>query len=69
LIAWDDRPEMRGDDIDDIAEILKNYFHFNSDAIFEHHNDLFGDNDLDEIAAQYLGREIIELLLNYSPLV
>lgn len=58
LIAWDDRPEMRGDDIDDIAEILKNYFHFNSDAIFEHHNDLFGDNDLDEIAAQYLGREI-----------
>lgn len=58
LIAWDDRPEMRGEDIDDIAEILKNYFHFNSDAIFEHHNDLFGDNDLDEVAAQYLGREI-----------
>lgn len=41
-----------------IFEDLKNYFHFNSDAIFEHHNDLFGDNELDEIAAQYLGREI-----------
>ncbi len=58
LIAWDDRPEMRGDDINDIAEILKNYFHFNSDAIFEHHNDLFVDNNLDEIASQYLGREM-----------
>jgi predicted nucleotidyltransferase len=62
LIAWDDRPEMRGEDIDDIAEILKNYFHFNSDAIFEHHNDLFGDNDLDEVAAQYLGREIGKII-------
>lgn len=59
LIAWDDRPEMRADDIKDIAEIIKNYFHFNSDAIFEHHNDLFTEeNDLDEIASQYLGREI-----------
>lgn len=62
LIAWDDRPEMRGDDIDDIAEILKNYFHFNSDAIYEHHSDLFGDNELDEIAAQYLGREIGKII-------
>jgi predicted nucleotidyltransferase len=61
LIAWDDRPEMRVDDISDIAEILKNYFHFNSDIIFEHHNDLFGDNELDEIAAQYLGREICKI--------
>jgi predicted nucleotidyltransferase len=58
LIAWDDRPEVRGNDIDDIAEILKNYFHFNSEAIFEHHSDLFGENELDEVAAHYLGREI-----------
>jgi len=63
LIAWDDRPEMRGDDIDDIAEIIKNYFHFNSDAIWEHHSDLFtDDNDLDEIASQYLGREIGKII-------
>ena len=59
LIAWDDRPEMRGDDIDDIAEIIKNYFHINSEAIWNHHSDLFtDDNNLDEIASQYLGREI-----------
>ncbi len=63
LIAWDDRPEMRGNDIDDIAEIIKNYFHFNSEAIWEHQSDLFtDDNDLDEIASQYLGREIEKII-------
>lgn len=59
LIAWDDRPEVRADDIGDIAEIIKNYFHFNSEAIWQHHSDLFtDDSNLDGIAAQYLGREI-----------
>lgn len=63
LIAWDDRPEMRGDDIDDIAEIIKNYFHFNSEAIWENHSDLFtDDNNLDDIASQYLGREIGKII-------
>ena len=63
LIAWDDRPEVRGDDIDDIAEIIKNYFHFNSEAIWQHHSDLFtDDNNLDEIASQYLGREIGKII-------
>ncbi len=69
LIAWDDRPEMRRDDIDDIAEILKNYFHFNSDAIFEHHNDLFGEKELDEIASQYLGREIGKIISGNEKLI
>jgi len=70
LIAWDDRPEMRGDDIDDIAEIIKNYFHFNSDAIWEHHSDLFtDDNELDEIASQYLGREIGKIISGNEKLI
>jgi len=70
LIAWDDRPEMRGDDIDDIAEIIKNYFHFNSDAIFENHNDLFtDDNDLDEVASQFLGREIGKIISGNAKLI
>jgi len=70
LIAWDDRPEMRGDDIDDIAEIIKNYFHFNSDAIWEHHNDLFtDDSNLDEIASQYLGREIGKIISGNAKLI
>jgi len=70
LIAWDDRPEIRGDDIDDIAEIIKNYFHFNSDAIWEHHNDLFtDDSNLDEIASQYLGREIGKIISGNAKLI
>lgn len=70
LIAWDDRPEIRGDDIGDIAEIIKNYFHFNSDAIWENHNDLFtDDNDLDEIASQYLGREIGKIISGNEKLI
>lgn len=70
LIAWDDRPEMRGDDIDDIAEIIKNYFHFNSDAIWEHHSDLFtDDNELDEIASHYLGREIGKIISGNERLI
>jgi predicted nucleotidyltransferase len=64
LIAWDDRPEIRGDDFVDIADILTNYFHFNSDAIYSKHSDLFtNEADLDEIAAQYIGREIGEILI------
>ena len=70
LIAWDDRPEMRGTDIDDIADIIKNYFHFNSDVIWELHNDLFtNDNDLDEIASQYLGREIGKIISGNEKLI
>jgi predicted nucleotidyltransferase len=59
LIAWDDRPEVRRDDIDDIAEIIKNYFHLNDVVIFEQHSDLFTDDiELDEVASQFLGREL-----------
>jgi len=59
LIAWDDRPEVRRDDIDDIAEIIKNYFHMNDEVIFEQHSDLFTDDiELDEVASQFLGREL-----------
>jgi len=64
LIAWDDRPEVRGDDIDDVADILRHYFRFNSEAIWEKHFDLFIDDaGLDEIASQYLGREIGKIVI------
>lgn len=61
---------MRGNDVYDIAEIIKNYFHFNSEAIWEHHSDLFtDDNELDEIAAQYLGREIGKIISGNQRLI
>jgi len=69
LIAWDDRPEVRGDDIDDIADILRHYFRFNSEAIWEKHFDLFVDDaGLDEIASQYLGREIGRIVIKNTKL-
>jgi predicted nucleotidyltransferase len=70
LIAWDDRPEVRRDDIDDIAEIIKNYFRLNDDQIYEHHSDLFTDEiELEEIAAQFLGREIGKIISGNPKLI
>lgn len=70
LIAWDDRPEVRKDDIDDIAEIIKNYFHLNDEVIFEQHSDLFTDDiELYEIASQFLGREIGKIVSGNPKLV
>lgn len=70
LIAWDDRPEMRRDDIGDIAEIIKNYFHLKDEEIFDHHSDLFSDEiELEEIAAQFLGREIGKIISGNPKLI
>jgi len=54
---------MRREDIDDIAEIIKNYFHLKDEEIFEHHSDLSSDEiALEDIAAQFLGREIGKII-------
>jgi predicted nucleotidyltransferase len=60
LIAYDDRPEIRGDDIKDICHILQHFFEINTEQIYEHHNDLFGNEDADliHIAATVMGREM-----------
>lgn len=69
LIAWDDRPEDRGDDIKDISEILDHFFEINKERIWEEHADLFtlepasndGRNGLLLIAAKVLGVELKEI--------
>jgi predicted nucleotidyltransferase len=58
LIAWDDRPEFRGKDLVDIAQILKQYFDAFSDDIYDNHHDLFDNRELIEIGAQVIGRKI-----------
>jgi predicted nucleotidyltransferase len=58
LIAWDDRPDYRLKDLGDIALIFDNYFDLSSDDIYDNHNDLFGDIELNEIAAHVIGRKI-----------
>lgn len=59
LIAYDDRPEVRQNDIKDITLILKHYFNIETDNIYELHNDLFEDDrDTSLIAARVLGRQM-----------
>lgn len=60
LIAWDDRPEKRRDDILDISHILSYFFDIYQEIIWEKHNDLFDEEDksLSMIAVRVMGREI-----------
>lgn len=59
LIAYQDRPEIRRDDIKDISKILKHFFDMYDNEIYEHHNELFGDEiSLDLLGARVMGREI-----------
>ncbi|PAU93702.1 hypothetical protein CK503_11160 [Aliifodinibius salipaludis] len=60
LIAFDDRPEKRTQDIKDVGIIIHHYFHIESRLIYDKHNDLFtqGDFELIDIAAYVIGREL-----------
>lgn len=63
LIAYDDRPEVRQNDIKDISLILKHYFDIETDIIYEQHNDLFEDNrDTPIIAARVVGRQMKRII-------
>lgn len=64
LIAWDDRPEYRLKDLWDIAAISEFYFYRFSEDIYDNHNDLFGDRELDEISAYVIGRKIKHIIGN-----
>ena len=70
LIAFDDRPEMRGNDPGDVASIIANYFDINAGNIYKNHNDLFeGDEiELPLLAAQVIGREMKSVLLENEEL-
>jgi len=70
LIAWEDRPEIRRDDLKDILTILTHFFEMYTDQIYEHHSDLFGDNDfgLNLIAARVMGREMKKIAIKNEKL-
>ncbi|MFM9949323.1 MAG: hypothetical protein ACKV1O_15405 [Saprospiraceae bacterium] len=63
LIAWDDRPEARRDDIKDISDILNHFFNMYDEVIWNNHHDLFGDENasLKHIAARVMGREMSQI--------
>ena len=67
LISYDDRPERRGKDPRDIAGIIRDFFHLQSELIYEHHSDLFIKDDeleLTDIAAMVIGREMKKICSN-----
>ena len=70
LIAWEDRPEIRRDDLKDILTILTHFFEMYTDQIYEHHSDLFGDDDfgLNLIAARVMGREMKKIAIRNEKL-
>lgn len=65
LIAWDDRPEDRTDDLTDILSIIKHYFDIRWDEIIGQHYDTLQNEPFDHlrIAAEVLGRNASIYLL------
>nr|WP_315246568.1 hypothetical protein [uncultured Flavobacterium sp.] len=62
LMAYEDRPEIRRDDIKDISKILKHFFDMYAEEIYENHLDLFGQGqELDILAARVMGRDMAKI--------
>lgn len=68
LISWDDKPE-RTHDLTDIDNIIDAYFDWNSDEVYEYHNDILNTYDDVEpamwqkvISAHIIGRKMKPLL-------
>ncbi len=63
LIAWNDRPEERDNDLKDILLIIKEYFDFNSNEIFDCYFDTFPEEfDKIIVSARVLGRKAAEII-------
>jgi predicted nucleotidyltransferase len=66
IIAWNDRPEIRQKDAQDLAYILDNYYEIQIENIFEYHWDLLDEENTDDIpwrcGARVLGRNMRPLL-------
>lgn len=70
LIAWDDRPEARRDDITDISDILQHFFDMYRETIWNEHYDLFEADNFDPltVGARVMGREIRKLTVSSATL-
>ena len=70
LIAWNDRPEYRENDLADILKIFEIYYNIEFNDIVEHHYDTFPEDDNTEIDQLLIGAEVIgrkaTLFLNKS---
>jgi predicted nucleotidyltransferase len=70
LVAWNDRPEDRGNDLADILKIIEHYYEFEWDDIVENHFELLADEDFDQLklASRVLGRKVKKFLVKSKQL-
>lgn len=63
LVAWNDKPDSRIKDLEDIAFLLKNGWNIYENEAYENHLDLF-DEDFEQtkVAAQIIGRKMKPIL-------
>lgn len=59
LIAWNDKPEYRENDLADILKIIQNYYDIKFSEIVEHHYDIFPEDDNIGIDQLLIGSEVI----------
>lgn len=66
LISWNEKPDSRIKDLDDISFLLNNGWELFQDEAYENHLDLFvdGDDDFDviKVAARIIGRKMRGIL-------
>ncbi|MEZ5041776.1 MAG: hypothetical protein R2828_17915 [Saprospiraceae bacterium] len=63
LLAYDNKPEWRQKDLEDIGQLMLHYFNLNDNDIYENHNELFEEErELEEISARVIGRKIKVIL-------
>ena len=63
LLTWDDKKPDREKDLDDLAQILYNYWEFVEEEAYTQHIDLFDDHfDTEKAAARILGRQLKKTL-------
>lgn len=59
LIAWNDRPEYRENDLADILKIFEKYYDIKFNEIVEYHYDTFPEDDNIEIDQLLVGAEVV----------
>ncbi len=64
LLSWDEKRYDRDKDLEDLIQILDNYWEFVEDEAYVHHLDLFDADDFDirNAAARILGRHLKKTL-------
>lgn len=63
LVAWNDKPDSRIKDLEDIAFLLKNGWEIYENEAYENHLDLFDENfEQTKVAAQIIGRKMKPIL-------